>query len=328
MALQNDISKRHTDNHQNDMYRQSPTLLDIFTNQGERALFSYTLKVEKIVAALYLITDVMDADLPLTGAIRGESLDLLNACYRLLTQANVQTPAEISRVVVRIEHVMSLVSIGRIAHHISDMNAQIILAELTRVLELINGEIKIVAKRYATYNHHTGEAQPVISHKILDDVLFDRVAQERKVVHAAHHTRTNTQAGHSQPAHSLGSPQKLQSPVQSINDIKTTFSSPTSRNDVLNNEVKILGDKSQEKIKTTFKTTESKKAAISGIGTSRRDEILKVVRSHKDATINDIRSFVMDCSEKTIQREIAALISLGLITKQGDKRWATYQLAA
>ena len=43
--------------------------------------------------------------------------------------------------------------------------------------------------------------------------------------------------------------------------------------------------------------------------------------------IRDIASFVIGCSEKTVQRELASLISDGLIKKEGEKRWSRYFVA-
>lgn len=66
------------------------------------------------------------------------------------------------------------------------------------------------------------------------------------------------------------------------------------------------------------KTSESK-------GHSRRTTtILELVRKHKSLSIRDIAKVVKGCSEKTIQRELALLISEGLLVKHGERRWSTY----
>ena len=310
MSFKNDNLKRHVESVQNDIHRQSGVLLDVFINKTEKAFFSYTIKIEKIVSAIYLITDIMDGTLPLTNSLRGESLELLNACYRLLSSGVSMTPVEVSRIVVRLEHVISLVQIGRIAHHISDMNADIILRELTRVLELILGEVKVLQDQYANYSTHGKGTQPVISHAILDDAIFDKTSHERKVIHTTSRfirpVNFNSQVSHEKP----------------VNDIKTTFSLTTPLNDNKDNVVYNEDDKTHKTNKTTFKTTRVKLSS----GKDRKQEILSVIKSHKDATMHDIQRFISDCSEKTIQREIVQLIKVGLITKQGDKRWATYHL--
>jgi hypothetical protein len=52
--------------------------------------------------------------------------------------------------------------------------------------------------------------------------------------------------------------------------------------------------------------------------------ILDLVRRNKGISIKDISTNVRNCSEKTIQRELVALISQGLVKKVGERRWSLY----
>lgn len=279
----NDISKRH-DTYQNDTSDMSLKINDIFKNSGERSFFLATRKTEKIVTALYLVTDVMDPELPLTRSIRSESLDLLNACYQILTSNTGMNPTDISRVIVRLEHVTSLISIGRITHHISEMNAKVLSVELEKVTEVISIELADIRARHATYGvvreGVVALSQPAIPSSILSDTLFDEMAKNRK----------------------------------RQNDIKTTLT--TSVNDIKKEvvEKKVIND--TQKVKTTYPDSIEK----------RKQKILQVITSHKNASMQDIQKFVTDCSDKTLQREIVSLIGLGMIRKEGDKRWATYHI--
>ncbi len=63
----------------------------------------------------------------------------------------------------------------------------------------------------------------------------------------------------------------------------------------------------------------------SGQGHSdRTSKILAFVRANKESSIKDIAAVIKDCSEKTIQRELALLIEEGLIKKVGERRWSVY----
>lgn len=304
----NDISKRHSE-YQNDIPKRQQELLAVFQNQLEKTLCSGALKIGKIVSAIYLVTDVMEVDLPLTHSLRGESLELLNACYGLLTGTAITIP-EVSRVIVRLEQVISLVQIGKISHHISDMNAEIIQIELSRVLELFIGEVSIMNQKYAGYTKSIAAPQPTLSHTILGDELFDQVSKERSMMHG-------TTRGVSTPL--VGIIPKT--PEVSQNDIKTTFSKTTSINDI--SDIKTV-DKTKNvvnKIKTTFKTTSANFEK-----TDRKQDILNVIKSHKDASIQDIKKYITDCSDKTLQRDIANLIEAGIIVREGNKRWTTYKI--
>ena len=59
----------------------------------------------------------------------------------------------------------------------------------------------------------------------------------------------------------------------------------------------------------------------------RRETILSVLRSKGQANIKDISLLIRSVSEKTIQRELTALIEEGVVRKEGERRWSTYSLA-
>jgi predicted HTH transcriptional regulator len=60
---------------------------------------------------------------------------------------------------------------------------------------------------------------------------------------------------------------------------------------------------------------------------SRREVILGVI-SHKDnCSIKDIAGKLSSVSEKTIQRELSAMVEEGILIKEGDRRWSTYRVA-
>jgi DNA-binding transcriptional ArsR family regulator len=54
---------------------------------------------------------------------------------------------------------------------------------------------------------------------------------------------------------------------------------------------------------------------------------MSVIQSKGKVSIKDISTLIRGVSEKTIQRELAALIEAGIVEKQGERRWSTYSLA-
>ncbi len=58
----------------------------------------------------------------------------------------------------------------------------------------------------------------------------------------------------------------------------------------------------------------------------RRDAVLSVIGNKPNANIKDISTVIRGVSEKTIQRELQALIEEGVVRKQGERRWSTYSL--
>jgi hypothetical protein len=53
-------------------------------------------------------------------------------------------------------------------------------------------------------------------------------------------------------------------------------------------------------------------------------KILDLVRSSNGISIKDISKVVKNCSEKTIQRELADMIRQKLVKKEGERRWSIY----
>ncbi len=52
--------------------------------------------------------------------------------------------------------------------------------------------------------------------------------------------------------------------------------------------------------------------------------ILELVQNSRGVSIKDLTNVVRDVSEKTIQRELASLVSEGKILKVGERRWSQY----
>lgn len=92
------------------------------------------------------------------------------------------------------------------------------------------------------------------------------------------------------------------------NDIKTTLIRQSDKNDTQNDI---------DKIKTTSVND------IPRVG--RQKDILNLIKSSNTTTLAVLKMKIPDCSEKTLQRELAILIDMGLIRKEGNKRWTTYR---
>jgi len=60
--------------------------------------------------------------------------------------------------------------------------------------------------------------------------------------------------------------------------------------------------------------------------TNRQAIILNLIKRRKELTIKDISEVIKDCSEKTIQRELNAFITKGILKRRGVRRWSKYSL--
>lgn len=60
---------------------------------------------------------------------------------------------------------------------------------------------------------------------------------------------------------------------------------------------------------------------------ARREAIKSILASRGPSYIKDISTMIRDVSEKTIQRELQALIDSGEVAKKGERRWTQYAIA-
>jgi hypothetical protein len=60
----------------------------------------------------------------------------------------------------------------------------------------------------------------------------------------------------------------------------------------------------------------------------RTNAIVNLLRTKSDLTVKDFMHVIAGISEKTIQRELIRLVSIGVLKKQGERRWTRYSLAA
>lgn len=61
---------------------------------------------------------------------------------------------------------------------------------------------------------------------------------------------------------------------------------------------------------------------------SRRDIILSLLNKKDRINVKDASLAIENCSEKTIQRELTAMVNEGVLLKEGERRWSTYKKAS
>lgn len=83
---------------------------------------------------------------------------------------------------------------------------------------------------------------------------------------------------------------------------------------------------SQPQEDTPKSSAPSRPAGLSKAKKKRRDAILEALRDMGEVGIKEISKEVRGCSRKTIQRELSTLTDKGLVVKEGERRWSTYQL--
>lgn len=60
----------------------------------------------------------------------------------------------------------------------------------------------------------------------------------------------------------------------------------------------------------------------------RQELIIATIRAKGELSIRDLSTVIKGCSEKTIQRELLALVEAGILNKTGERRWSRYSLVS
>jgi hypothetical protein len=236
-------------------------------------------KTEKIVTAVYMVTDFIDDREPLRFQLRTVSLNILSVVRKMASRAHDPHYAIGEESGLLLEEITALITIASTIGLISEMNGSILTSEFKKVQYEIT---QLYGDKQINVRVHPGYAGVILTPEMFN----------------------------------VPGPV---SPIPSIIDKGQEISKGQT-----------VGYISQSKQHQSFKMTGksfSKKSDI-GIKIARRNDVLNVVKSKGKVSIKDVVSILKDISEKTVQRELLALVNAGVLKKEGEKRWSTYRIAS
>lgn len=269
-------------------------------------------KSERLVTALYLVTDLMSDSDPIKHGLRKNAVALLSS-MNALSQLDVK-----DRV---IEMKISLKSV-------TEITSLLHVAITTGIVSQMNGEI--LMDGFRSLQLVLEKKQPILTKEMLtvhDDDLKDDTNFTSAVTSTSYDVLTplNLARLHSNE-------QDLKRSADSIR--QSSLVSKLEGKDYKGQE---SYNKGHDKIKDTPSLHSSLMEHAKSTNTtlsssfqmrkqSRRDQILALFVKGVDVSIKDIASRIRGCSEKTIQRELNALLYDNVIERIGEKRWSRYVL--
>lgn len=255
-------------------------------------------KGQKLITALYMVTDIMDKDEPMRAKLRALGLDILTDIQGLKDTNNIQ---RLETFLGRIESVLSHLSIGVTVGMISSMNGSILEKEFSLLRDIIR-DSEVFQKPYH------GQAS------LADFFAEKETAGEKPSVY---HMSFNPSSGHIRHTPPISGTrigvQKASTLMQALSDKITP--------------------KNGE-----FHSVQKHREEFDALKKERKDEIILIIKTKNleqnskgqslGVTITDIKSMaktaLKDTSEKTLQRELLSLIEEGVLYKEGAKRWSKY----
>jgi DNA-binding HxlR family transcriptional regulator len=253
---------------------------------------SYT-KTHKLITALYMVTDIIDKGEPIRNKLRTLGAEIVSDMH------NVDIGQNRSVVIcTRIAETVSFLNIASAMNFISEMNCVILKKEFL--------ELEISVQEYAdmkpTWLEGFFEEAPLPNSPHPNPLLV----KERGNSISKGHTRIGVQKGSTL--------------LKAIKDMSDKMPAPYEAN----------GFRSGSNTEST-RTHD----VFDVLKKQRRDDILNIIKTiGGGATIKDIKdkiqnspeqaSFLVSCSEKTLQRELVSMVKDGVLNKTGEKRWSRY----
>lgn len=252
------------------------------------------VRSEKLVAALYLVTGLLSEREPMKRSLRESSLTLLSRT-NLLAHENVKDKLCLyEEALMSVSAIQTELSVARLSGTLSQMNSTLLLQGFASLGAAFAQNVK-------TLLLGVSEATDVLEFSS----ALERVERDEKGT--------------------LGVTKELG--LKQAEALTTVEAALASREGVGSGGTLSPFQKNRDK---TFSQTVVgyEKKMPTGVfkarKVSRREQILSLFVKGHDISIKDISSKIKGCSEKTIQRELNALVFDHIIERIGEKRWSRY----
>lgn len=291
-------------------------------------------KAERLVSALYLVTDLLDNNEPIKLTLRKSAVELLTSMNSLSQPEVKDRIVEYKKSLKSVTEILSFIFVAKTSGCISEMNSnlliegfrslQLVLEKkqpiLTKEMLLIDRENELNSSEISFPQAVSSTSYDVITPLTLKRVEDDKKIDENKIEvseHKRQHFHNTEQTVYYKKDLGVRSDEDVRR--QQAKDVKFP-ESVTVKDKNTSHESRQFLNKEIHKTPVTFSSSFQMKKG------SRREQILALFAKGVDLGIKDISARVKGCSEKTIQRELNNLVFDKVVTRIGEKRWSRYML--
>jgi len=269
-------------------------LSNLMTNTGNNLTDTFSSvsfnKTQKLITALYMVTDIMDSEEPIRHKLRDLGSEIISDMY--IVQSNLSGHTEPRNLYDRISEIVSFLDIASAMSFISEMNYSILKKEFK--------ELKRQMEEYIGTKNSW----------LTGFISEDRYIRQESGLSNGHIKRIN-----------LGV-QKGSTLMKALSD--KNFTKKTNKfsvsNTVENNQNKLNSNKKSLDFAVLKKQRRDNIMDI--IRNNGGDSSIKDIREKINIGVTDD----MICSEKTLQRELVSMVKDGVLNKAGEKRWTQYSI--
>lgn len=266
---------------------------DSVFNSNKHFVFIYK-KTERLVTAVYMITNFIKDNEPLKWGMRDKALDLMSLNLSFATVSLSERRELLRRYQADSVEIVSLCSIAYHSGLMSPMNYSVLKREFESLLRTIEeGESKKFNDETVVLSKEFFDTEPMV----VTGPILDTSELKISVSNTAPQQKTDTFFT------------KVSKPVSGVRSVLSASNRPSVA----------VANKGQIKDKKESSVVIEKK-------NTRQEAILTLLKKEEGLGIKDFADVIKDCSEKTIQRELISLLMNGTIRKEGDRRWSKYYL--
>lgn len=278
-------------------------------------------KSERLVTALYLVTDLMSDGEPIKHGLRKNAVALLSS-MNALSQLDVKDRVmELKISLKAVTEIISLLHVSVTTGTVSHMNGELLMDGFRSLQLVLEKKQPILTKEMLTIENEASlhkdqnfsSAITSTSYDVLTPLSLARLHESEEDLRRTRDTLKS--------AHLLSKLEGKDSKGRSISD------EVSDKNDTKTSaHVKDINSVHTVLMKHATQSVSSLASSFQMRKQSRRDQILALFVKGVDVSIKDIAARIKGCSEKTIQRELNALLYDNVIERIGEKRWSRYIL--
>lgn len=284
-------------------------------------------KSERLVTALYLVTDLMTDNEPIKHGLRKNAVALLSSMNSLAQLDVKDRVIEFKMSLKAATEIISLLHVSVTTGIVSEMNGQLLMDGFRSLQLVLEKKQPIFTKEMLTVDDgdlesHEGFSSAVTStsYDVMTPLSLARLHDSRQELR-----RTEESLRHAQILRRMESKENKGQHIETaVSDKHEVVGASSLGRKVLEEKgsvsphAMIMGhvEKPQPTLTTSFQMRKS----------GRREQILALFVKGVDVSIKDIAARIRGCSEKTIQRELNALLYDNVIERIGEKRWSRYIL--
>lgn len=302
---------------------------------SDNRLFYLFKRVSKITKALCLVTSHIDNGLDIKGRIQKDALDLSD----LILSLSYKDSSEIDTMkAVAFSKIMSLTSMLEILHslgQVSKSNASILLGQIKMFLSEVEQFFNVSDTNPSSLSLQLFDFNDVRpSPSISDNVETATTEIETSYGAVIPQNQNFSVSKANQTTETKLQTKVVQSSFHPTNtEFKQRLSTAKSIEQLHGTETVDIKKTINAVTNTGFKpkkiedfTASTEHSLKNESKNDRQAVIINTISVKGELSIKDLSSVVKGCSEKTIQRELIALVEKGILNKTGERRWSRYSL--